>query len=74
MFERFTESARRALFFAREEATKLGSTSIDVSHLALGLIRRNEGLAFSSSRLPASNPRLIMARHGVALTASSGTR
>jgi len=45
MFERFTEPALRTLFFARDEARELGSTSIDVSHLALGLIRGNEGLA-----------------------------
>jgi hypothetical protein len=29
MFERFTEQARRALFFAREEASQLGSIRID---------------------------------------------
>ena len=44
MFERFTERARRALFFARYEASQLGSTSIDTEHLLLGLIRESKGL------------------------------
>src|SRR5688572_2619527 len=44
MFERFTEGARRALFFARYEASELGSTGIDTEHLLLGLIREGKGL------------------------------
>src|SRR6185436_10625240 len=39
MFERYTESARRALFFARYESSQLGSLSIEPEHLLLGLIR-----------------------------------
>jgi ATP-dependent Clp protease ATP-binding subunit ClpC len=39
MFERYTESARRALFFARYEASQLGSTAIEAEHLLLGLVR-----------------------------------
>jgi ATP-dependent Clp protease ATP-binding subunit ClpC len=44
MFERYTERARRVLFFARYEATQLGSTSIETEHLLLGLIREGKGL------------------------------
>jgi uncharacterized protein (TIGR03435 family) len=44
MFERFTEGARRALFFARYEASELGSTGIDTEHLLLGLFRESKGL------------------------------
>jgi ATP-dependent Clp protease ATP-binding subunit ClpC len=44
MFERFTESARRALFFARYEVTKLGATTIEPHHILLGLIRESKGL------------------------------
>jgi len=44
MFERFTERARRALFFARYEASQLGSAGIDTEHLLLGLIREGKGL------------------------------
>src|SRR5437867_1569379 len=38
MFERFDESARRALFFARFAATRAGSLSIDEAHLADGAL------------------------------------
>jgi len=44
MFERFTEQARRVLFFARYEASELGSIDIDTEHLLLGLIRESKGL------------------------------
>ena len=37
MFERYTEGARRSLFFARFEASRLGSLSIEPEHLLLGL-------------------------------------
>jgi enamine deaminase RidA (YjgF/YER057c/UK114 family) len=39
MFERYTEGARRALFFARYEASQFGSLSIQTEHLLLGLLR-----------------------------------
>jgi Clp amino terminal domain, pathogenicity island component len=44
MFERFTERARRVLFFAHDEASQLGSIRIDTEHLLLGLIRDGKGL------------------------------
>jgi uncharacterized protein (TIGR03435 family) len=44
MFERFSERARRVLFFARDEASQLGSIDIDTEHLLLGLIRESKGL------------------------------
>jgi uncharacterized protein (TIGR03435 family) len=44
MFERVSERARRVLFFARDEASQLGSLSIDTEHLLLGLIREPTGL------------------------------
>jgi ATP-dependent Clp protease ATP-binding subunit ClpC len=44
MFERYTERARRVLFFARHEASQLGSASIETEHLLLGLIREAKGL------------------------------
>jgi len=43
MFERYTEKARRAIFFARSEASKFGSPQIETEHLLLGLVR--EGTA-----------------------------
>jgi enamine deaminase RidA (YjgF/YER057c/UK114 family) len=44
MFERYTEEARRALFFARYEASELGSISIEPEHLLLGLIHLDSAL------------------------------
>jgi ATP-dependent Clp protease ATP-binding subunit ClpC len=44
MFERYTEEARRSLFFARYEASQLGSLSIETEHLLLGLIREGKAL------------------------------
>ena len=39
MFERYTEDARRTLFFARYEASELGGATIEPEHLLLGLVR-----------------------------------
>jgi len=44
MFERYTERARRAIFFARYEASQYGSPTIESEHLLLGLLRENEPL------------------------------
>jgi len=44
MFERFTEKARRVVFFARYEASQYGSPEIDSEHLLLGLIREHKAL------------------------------
>ena len=60
MFERYTERARRVLFFARYEASQLGSISIDTEHLLLGLIREGKGLTsriFARSNLSLENIR-----------------
>lgn len=45
MFERFTEQARRTIFFARYEASNLGVTFIETEHLLLGLLRQDKRLA-----------------------------
>jgi ATP-dependent Clp protease ATP-binding subunit ClpC len=44
MFERYTEGARRTIFFARYEASRLGSPEIDTEHLMLGLLREDKTL------------------------------
>jgi ketosteroid isomerase-like protein len=41
MFERYTEKARRAIFFARYEASQYGSPCIETEHLLLGLLRED---------------------------------
>src|ERR1019366_8392896 len=40
-FGRFTEPAMRAALFAYQEATDLGSPTIDVEHLLLGVLRQD---------------------------------
>ena len=42
MFEKYNEKARRALFFARYEASKLGSRVIEAEHVLLGILREGE--------------------------------
>ena len=44
MFERYTESARRALFFARYEVSQVGAASIEIEHLLLGVSRAAGGV------------------------------
>jgi ATP-dependent Clp protease ATP-binding subunit ClpC len=45
MFERYTEKARRVIFFARYEASQFGSQYIETEHLLLGLLREDKALA-----------------------------
>src|SRR5215470_12027143 len=52
MFERYTEKARRVIFFARYEASQFGSPCIETEHLLLGLLREDKTL---SSRFLRSN-------------------
>jgi ATP-dependent Clp protease ATP-binding subunit ClpC len=42
MFEKFDENARRALFFARYEASQAGAGSIDSEHVLLGMLRESD--------------------------------
>jgi hypothetical protein len=45
MFERYTEKARRTIFFARYEASQFGGPYIETEHLLLGLLREDKALA-----------------------------
>lgn len=45
MFQRYNESARRTIFFARYEASQFGSPHIETEHLLLGLLREDRQLA-----------------------------
>jgi Clp amino terminal domain, pathogenicity island component len=59
MFERHTEPARRALFFAYE-ASRIGSISIETEHLLMGLAREGKGITrwiFVRSHLSLANIR-----------------
>src|ERR1700747_2917788 len=44
MFERYTEKARRVIFFGRYEASQFGSAYIETEHLLLGLLREDKAL------------------------------
>jgi hypothetical protein len=59
MFERYTEKARRATFFARYEASQFGSPLIDTEHLLLGILRETEHVR---RMLPLDAPQAIRAQ------------
>jgi uncharacterized protein YbbC (DUF1343 family) len=44
MFERYTEKARRVIFFARYEASQFGSLAIEPEHLLLGVLREDKAM------------------------------
>jgi Clp amino terminal domain, pathogenicity island component len=59
MFERYTEKARRVIFFARYEAARYGLPEIDTEHLLLGLMREYKELL---KWLPKTDPQSIRER------------
>ncbi|CAN5870920.1 hypothetical protein BH18ACI4_BH18ACI4_07670 [soil metagenome] len=44
MFERYTEKARRVIFFARYEASQAGTPMIEPEHLLMGVVREDPEL------------------------------
>src|SRR5689334_15569504 len=44
MFERYTEHARRIVFFARYEASQFGIPTIETEHVLLGMIRESPAM------------------------------
>lgn len=44
MWQRFTERARKVVFYAHEEAQKFGEGYVSTEHLLLGLIREEDGV------------------------------
>ncbi len=53
MFERYTEKARRTIFYARYEASQYGSPYIETEHLLLGLLREDRNLALHAGGVAA---------------------
>ncbi len=45
MWQRFTERARKVVFFAQEEAQKFGEGYVSTEHLLLGLVRDEDSVA-----------------------------
>jgi hypothetical protein len=54
VFERYTEKARRVIFFARYEASHFGSPYIETEHILLGVLREDKGLSNRFLRSPGS--------------------
>jgi ATP-dependent Clp protease ATP-binding subunit ClpC len=54
MFERYTERARRVIFFARYEASQFGSPYIETEHLLLGMLREDKAISSQILRSHAS--------------------
>lgn len=52
MFERYTEKARRVIFFARYEASHYGSPAIETEHLLLGILREDKSLSLRFLKPP----------------------
>jgi ATP-dependent Clp protease ATP-binding subunit ClpC len=55
MFERYTEKARRVIFFARYEASQFGAPAIEAEHILLGLMREDKNLTTRFFRHPQAN-------------------
>src|SRR6476659_5730003 len=72
MWQRFTERARRVVFFAQEEAARLGENYVGTEHLLLGLVRENDSVAarilerlgVSLSRIRSDVERQVTHGHG----------
>ena len=66
MFERYTEKARRVIFFARYEASAFGSPYIESEHLLLGVLRESKALSaklFSGPSFTVDTIRKEIERH-----------
>jgi ATP-dependent Clp protease ATP-binding subunit ClpC len=65
MFERFSERARKVLFFSRYESSALGDKAIEPAHLLLGLIR-DKGVqhVLANWKIPLGELRHNLERHG----------
>ena len=52
MFERYTEKARRVIFYGRYEASQFGSRLIETEHILLGILREEKVLVLQLLKLP----------------------
>jgi ATP-dependent Clp protease ATP-binding subunit ClpA len=73
MFELYTEKARRVIFFARYEASQLGSPFIETEHVLLGLLREAPDLQVRFLSGPDRAPAEAIRRRIVEITASRPT-
>ncbi len=63
MFDRYTEKARRTVFWARHEASELGSQYIEAEHLLLGLLRDSDFVSRFLAHVDTSAIREQVAAH-----------
>lgn len=70
MFERYTEQARRVIFFARYEASQYGSPCIETEHLLLGILRAD--LALCRRLLPNTSAESL--RKEIEMRITTGTK
>src|SRR5205807_2219881 len=71
VFERYTEKARRVIFFARYEASQYGSPYIGTEHLLLGILREEK--CFGAEILMERGLRLSTLREELARTSGEKT-
>ena len=71
MFDRYTEKARRTIFFGRYEASQFGCSQIETEHLLLGLFREDKALA---SQVLVSYAKLEAIRQSITQRAATGLK
>ena len=59
MFERYTEKARRVIFFSRYEASQFGASQIEPEYILLGIMREDKKLAARFFKQTNANVELI---------------
>jgi hypothetical protein len=64
MFERYTERARRVIFFARYEASQYGAPAIESEFLLLGLLREDRNLPARFGQLSSATESIRKAVQG----------
>ncbi len=72
MFERYTEKARRVIFFSRHCAGELGSLAIEPHHILVGLIQEDKQLMIRLCTLAA--PKLDDIRDKIRVSSGPGER
>src|SRR5258706_8970898 len=73
MFERYSEEARRVIFFAHYEASQSGSPLIQVPHILLGLLRQDELLLSRFCEISAADLRKNVERRLIKKTDNSSS-
>lgn len=71
MFQRYTEKARRTIFYARYEASQFGSSYIEAEHLLLGVLKEDKALA---SQFLASYDRVEDIRRSIERRVNAGAK